>query len=264
MKELFMSIDCEGKVSAKGFAGFNGEHLASSIVVSFNCDAPRADYYRMYFETSDGKNVFSEQLHLENGKIVYNIPFDVTTMGHTVYWQLCGFALENEEVALIYKSEIVPIIFGGSISDEGELATEELVSSLETKLDKVERFVSEFGISDCNVEYGDASTLPSVALERVGDYQYSFNFTMPTNARFSKVSYQISTDAWDENLTTDWVSIPDVTRNSFVFLKPKGVNVKLVNDSGCGINSQKGGALSFCCSKLPEDNIVLDLLVVNL
>lgn len=263
MKELFMSIDSEGKVSAKGFAGFNGEHLASSIVVSFNCDVPNAEYYRMYFETSDGKNVFSEQLYLENGKIVYNIPFDVTTMGHTVYWQLCGYAMENEECSLIYKSEIVPVIFGGSISNEGELATDELVSSLENKLNKVEQFVDQFDISGCNVEYSDASTTPSASINRTGDYQYSFDFTLPKCVDISKISLSIPADAWDENLRSSSFPIPSVTRNSFVALKPKYTCIQDYNNCNFAVYSQKSGGITFCCSELPTSTILFDMLIVN-
>ncbi len=263
MKELFMSIDCEGKVTAKGFAGFNGEHLASSIVVSFNCDAPCADYFRMYFETSDGNNVFSEQLHIENGKIVYNIPFDVTTMGHTVYWQLCGYSMVEDQCSLIYKSEIVPVIFGGSISTDGNVATSEFVSSLENKLNKVEDFLDGFNILGGSVDYIDASMPPIVKVNKENNYKYSVDFTLPKCMDITKVALTIPSDSWDENLRSPSYTVPFVTRNSFIALKPKYSCIQEYNNCNFAIYSQKSESVSFCCSQLPTGTMAFDMLIVN-
>lgn len=263
MKELFMSIDSEGKVVAKGFAGFSGEHLASSIVVTFNCDAPDAQYFRMYFETSDGTNVFSQQLYHENGKITYELPFDVTTMAHTVYWQLCGYSMVDEQCSLIYKSEIVPIIFGGSISDEGDLATDELVSSLENKLNLVEGFLDGFNILPGSVDYVDSTDSAEVSVTRTDDFQYTFDFSLPKCMDVIKVSTTITTDSWDDSLKTELFYNPYVTRNSFVILNPDFSCIEEFNSCNVAVASQRSGALSFGCTSLPTETISLDMIIFN-
>ena len=271
MKELHLNVDNQGKVSPSNYSGFIvGEHNAGRIVVCFSdSDIPVCDYFRMYFETSSGQKVFSKQLQVENGYIYYDMPFDVTSLGHTLYWQLCGYKLETVECSLIYKTEVVPIALGGSLSEGGELAENDFISELQGILDKVEGFEENFSIQVGEVQSVSPSESPSVTLRQEEDYKYYLDFSLPSaptapeTPHLYKAHFSIPASAWDENLRTIDVYNPAITMSSMVILKPNPKSVVEFNDCNVTVYNQSNTAVSFCCSKLPQSTLSFDALIVG-
>ncbi len=265
MKELLLNVDNQGRVSPSNYSGFIfGEHNAGRIAVCFSdLNAPKCDYFRMYFETSSGQKVFSKELHEEDGYIYYNMPFDVTSLGHTLYWQLCGYKIENEEFSIIYKTEVIPISLGGSLSKDSDLAEEDFVSELQIILDKIEGFDKTFSIQIGNVQSVPSAESPSVVIRQEDDYKYYLDFSMPSAPIISKASFFIHPNGWDENLKTLDIYKSCITPNSLIILKPEPSCVAEFNDCNVAVYAQKDNGVSFCCSKLPQKSMTFDALVVE-
>ena len=272
MKELHLNVDNQGRVTPSNYSGFIvGEHNAGRIVVCFSdLGVPKCDYFRMYFETSDGKKVFSKQLQEEGSYIYYDMPFDVTSLGHTLYWQLFGYKMEGEEFSLVYKTEVVPIALGGSLSGEGDLVDESFVSELQVILDKVEGFDKEFSVQVGEVQLVSSSENPSVNIRKNGDYKYCLDFTLPTAPPAPEVPvikksyFSIPASGWDENLRSIEMENPYITRTGTIILCPKTESVAAFNDCNVAVYEQDNNSITFCCSKAPQQTISFNALIVEI
>ncbi len=268
MKELRLDVDNLGRVSPSNYSGFIvGEHNSGRIAVCFSeSEMPQCDYFRMYFETSAGQKVFSKQLHLEENYIYYNLPFDVTSLGHTLYWQLCGYKMEGEECSLIYKTEVVPIALGGSLSGDGNVAEENYIPEFQEILNNVEEFNEKFSLRIGEVSSVASTEPPSVTIREEGDYVYYLDFSIPTapsTPTISKANYSISATSWGLDLTTSELYNANVTRTSVIILVPQPSCVEEFNDCNVAVYSQRKGYLSFCCTKVPQNEITFSALVVE-
>lgn len=271
MKELLLNVDNQGRVSPSNYSGFIvGEHNAGRIAVCFsNEDLPKCDYFRMYFETSNGQNVFSKELHEEDGYIYYDMPYDVTSLGHTLYWQLCGYKIGDEACSLIYKTEVIPISLGGSISGGGDLAEEEFVSELQVILDKLEGFDEKFNIQIGNVQSVSPTESPSVSIRKGDDYTYYLDFSLPAPHEIpdvpsiKKAYFSISENSWDANLTTVDIYNPNIAQTSLVILKPEPYSAEEFNNCNVTVYDQKDSLISFCCFKRPQKELSFEALIVG-
>ena len=180
MKELIFLVDKTGKIRTKGFAGYEGEHNATRIVVVFDCMPPKVDYFRLYFESASGRNAFTDNLYISDGKLFYDLPYDVTTIAHNIYCQLWGFAANGAEMSTIYKTEITPLTLGGTLRDAEAAATDEFFSSFEAGLNKIDDFNKNFDVQVGIVNAVPSSAYPNVQIHRNG-FNYQFDFDIPVS-----------------------------------------------------------------------------------
>ncbi len=265
MKELILKVDSYGHVSHSGSAGFVGEHNAARIAVYFtDWDIPKCDYFRMFFETTDGKKTFTDKLYLDGSYIYYTLPFDITSLSHTLYWQLCGYTLLEEECSLIYKTEVVPILLGGSLADDGSIAENAFFSNVQNALNGMEKFLDTFNIEVGNTFKMAPHSNPFVTISESEKHNFVLNFHLPASYNIRKSEFSISASDFSDDLKTGNIQNEHVTEDSFVFLKPKNINTAEFKDCNISVYSQGDGTISFYCSSLPQNNIVFDALIVNI
>ena len=179
MKEINLTMDKNGHVSCCTYGGgVAGEHHAAQLNLQFEDTAIGADWYRLYFAGDNG-TVTTEKLQPNQNLLCYTLPSEVTNLGNTVLCQLCGYAGQQENLQLLYKSDTFPLTFGTTLDDTARVANDGLTDRLNAMLSEVETISQNFDLVLGTVTSVDFPAQASAALQRTGDYRYTLNLTLP-------------------------------------------------------------------------------------
>lgn len=152
MRTLSIIIDEWGRVKTGGFAGHTDEHNAVNISAEFEAVPEDCEYFRMFFSSDGRETVKTNPLYARNGKIYYSLPQSVTSLGSRVAWQLAGYKNVLSSTTVIWKTDVVTLDLGNSLSDTTLVAQSEIGSTVEKELKDFEDFLADFDISATLVE----------------------------------------------------------------------------------------------------------------
>ncbi len=178
MKQIDIILNENGHIQTSSAGGVIGDHNAAAMTVTLAGTWENIDYFRLLFAGKQECKI-TEKLYAQNGMLRYLLPREVTLLGRTVLCQICGYAGEEEEVSILFKSDSFPLVFGSSLPDTTDLAGSPLVDSLNQMLSQVEAIAQNFDLRIGKVEslnYGENATA-SVTPE--ADGSFTLNLGLP-------------------------------------------------------------------------------------
>lgn len=180
MKHLNLHMDANGHVQTKGCAGVMGDHNALTLTIEMERPPQNAVYYRLLF-AGDSQSIITQQLFCQENILSYTLPAEVTSLGNTVFVQLCGYKTTATETLLLFKSDAVPLALGSSLPDTSDIADSVFTDELSQILDQLETFSQTF-----QMQVGTVTTLPAGSNATVSisssNNVYTLNFGIPKGA----------------------------------------------------------------------------------
>lgn len=171
-------MDPNGHIRPYANSGVIGDHNAVMLNVIWERPVEQVEYFRLYFAGENG-TVMTEKLIADNGQLQYTLPAEVTGLGRNVLGQLCGYAGEQEQLSLLYKSDTFPLVFATTLPDTTRVVQDGLTDRLNDMIDKVETIANQFDLQIGNVTTVDYNQQASASLEKDDDMVYKLHLAVP-------------------------------------------------------------------------------------